>query len=75
MDRKDNTEVDSQPFADKKIPTIDFHSLRQETVDVPESNKDKAGLVKMAEYAGTFRLVSGYIAFLDSVSALPAAGK
>ena len=76
MDRKDYTEVDSQPFADKKIPTIDFHSLRQDTVDVPESNKDKASLVKMDEYANTLRLVSGYIAFLDSASGMPpAAGK
>jgi hypothetical protein len=42
-------------------------------VDVPESNKDKASLVKMDEYASTLRLVSGYVAFLDSLSGMPPA--
>jgi hypothetical protein len=65
LNRDDATSVDSRPFSDKRIPTIDVHSLTPETSSVPGSEKDKAELVKIAEYANTCRLLSGYVAFLD----------
>ncbi len=65
MNLDDVAEVDSRPFAGKKIPTIDVHSLTQDTLSVPASDKDKASLVRMDDYANTLRLLAGYLAFLD----------
>lgn len=73
VNRDAATEVDSQPFTDKKIPTIDFHSLTDATTSVPGSDKDKAELVRMEDYANTYRLLSGYIAFLDATLGKPVA--
>lgn len=66
MNLDDATQVDSRPFTDKKIPTINIHSLTQETVSVPGGDKDKADLVRMEDYANTYRLLAAYIAFLDN---------
>ena len=65
MNLDDAAEVDSRPFSEKKIPTIDVHSLSPETVSVPGSDKDKADMVKMEDYTNTYRLLAAYIAFLD----------
>jgi hypothetical protein len=59
------TQVDSQPFFDRQIPTLDFHSLTAATMKVPGSAADKAELIRVAEYANTCRLLSAYLAFLD----------
>lgn len=73
VNRGDSTQVDSDSFADKHIPTIDFHSIRHETATLPNSDKDKLDLVKMADYANTYRLLAGYLAWLDSSSSAPPA--
>ncbi len=58
--------VDSMPFKDRKIPTIDFHSLTSSTMSLPGTDKDKLDQIKMNEYGSTYKLLSGYIAFLDA---------
>jgi hypothetical protein len=65
-DLGEGTATDSRPFSDRRIPTINIHSLSSETLSVPGSTKDKAGLIRMEDYANTYRLISGYLAFLDT---------
>lgn len=73
MDLDEGTTTDSRPFSDKKVPTINIHSLSSATLSVPGSDKDKADLIQMQEYGDTYRLVSAYLAFLDNTLDKPAA--
>jgi acetylornithine deacetylase/succinyl-diaminopimelate desuccinylase-like protein len=73
MDLEEGTSADSRPFRDKRIPTIDIHSLSAATISIPGSDKDKAELIQMEDYGNTYRLISGYLAFLDATLDKPAA--
>jgi hypothetical protein len=66
---------DSGPFADKKIPTIDVHSVGQEQLSVPHSEKDTLTAVSMEDYQNTFKALSAYLAFLDATSEAGAGGQ
>ena len=66
VDLCEGTSVDSMPFKDLKIPTIDFHSMTSATLSLPGSDKDKLDQIKLDKYGDTYRLLSGYMAFLDN---------
>ena len=71
--------TDSEPFAKYKIPRITIHSVTQETWPILHSDKDKLSAIKMDDYYATYRLLAGYLAYLDtylgSKAAQPAAAK
>ncbi len=67
---------DSLPFRDKKIPTMDFHSITQATWPVLHTHQDNASALVMDDYWNSYRLISTYLAYLDqklatTKSALP----
>ncbi len=72
MDLEQGTAADSRPFSDRKIPAINVHALSSATLTVPGSDQDKADLIKMDDYGNTYRLVAGYLAFLDLTLDKPA---
>jgi Iap family predicted aminopeptidase len=59
--------TDSEQFAARKIPSITIHSLNQETWNarILHTSKDKLSAMRLDLYYETYRLVAGYIAFLD----------
>jgi hypothetical protein len=57
--------TDSESFARFKIPRITIHSLTQETLPILHSPKDRLDAIKMDDYYTTYRLLAGYLAFLD----------
>jgi hypothetical protein len=58
---------DTQAFRDRKIPVITFHSLTQATWPVLHSRKDTPAAVHLDDLYESYRLVSGYLAFIDQV--------
>ena len=58
--------TDSESFAEAKIPRITIHSLTQDTLEVLHSPKDQLSAVKFPEYYDSYRLIAGYIAYLDT---------
>ncbi len=60
---------DSRPFREKKIPAVEIHSMTQETLPILHSARDQLGVISMDDYCDSYRLVCGYLAYLDS--ALP----
>ena len=67
---------DGEQFSARKIPTITIHSLTQKAVDfyVLHTSRDKFSAIHLDDYYQTYRLVAGYIAFLDQLSSSPQTG-
>ncbi len=62
---------DSESFAKYKIPRITLHSVTQETWPILNTSKDKLGVIKVDDYYTTYRLLAGYLAYLDSYLTQP----
>jgi Zn-dependent M28 family amino/carboxypeptidase len=56
---------DSRPFAEKKIPVLDVHSLTTETLPVLHSKKDKLSAIVAEHYEETYRLLAATLVYLD----------
>lgn len=56
---------DSFPFKEKKIPTIDFHSITQPTWPILHTKDDNAKALKTDDYWNSYRLIATYLAYLD----------
>lgn len=59
---------DEEAFVDRKVPTITVHSLTKETLRVLHSSKDNYSAVHFDDYYSTYRLLSGYLVFLDGLA-------
>jgi len=57
--------ADSESFAGKHIPRITIHSLTPETFRILHSDADTLKQLHSDDYYDTYRLVSGYLAYLD----------
>jgi peptidase M28-like protein len=57
---------DSESFARYKIPRITIHTVTQETWPILHSSKDKLNEIKMDDYYASYRLMVGYLEFLDT---------
>jgi len=57
---------DTHPFFSAKIPVISIHSLTQKTFGILHSPGDKLSAVRSGEYYDTYRLVTLYLAYLDT---------
>jgi hypothetical protein len=58
--------ADSESFAEFKIPRVTIHSLTLNTLPILHSSRDQIDAIKMDDYYNTYRLMAGYLAFLDS---------
>jgi aminopeptidase-like protein len=58
---------DTQAFRDKKIPTITFHSVTQQTLSVLHTRKDNLSAVNLSYLYDSYRLVTQYVGFIDQV--------
>lgn len=57
---------DSSSFSKRKVPTVMIHSVTQENFPILHSKRDDISAIKMADYFDSYRLISTYMAFLDS---------
>jgi putative aminopeptidase FrvX len=60
---------DAESFRARKVPTITIHSLTQDTIHIMHTRRDNFAAVNMTYYDESYRLVSAYLAYLDT--ALP----
>jgi len=66
---------DSESFAKYKIPRITVHSVTQQTWSILHTTRDKLDVVKMDDYYATYRLLAGYLSYLDTHLDAPAPAK
>jgi len=66
---------DSLPFAAKKIPVIDFHSVTQENFERLHEGRDTPESMRMQDYYDTYKLVAVYLGFLDLTLTSPPASQ
>ncbi len=59
---------DEEPFVNRKVPTITIHSLTKETLRILHTSKDNYGEVHFDDYYISYRLLSGYLVLLDSLT-------
>jgi hypothetical protein len=59
---------DEESFVNRKVPTITIHSLTKETLRVLHSSKDNYSAIHFDHYYNTYRLLSGYLVFIDSLA-------
>jgi hypothetical protein len=58
---------DSDSFQDHKIPTINIHSLTQETWPILHTRRDQMDAIRFDDYYDSYLLIRGYLAYLDKV--------
>ena len=56
---------DAASFRLIKVPTLDFHSVTQETLQFVNSSRDKASVLRPSDYADSYRLIGAFLAFVD----------
>ena len=56
---------DSDSFQDKKVPSINLHSLTNETFPILHNVRDQMAAIRMPEYYDSYRLITAYLAYLD----------
>jgi putative aminopeptidase FrvX len=66
MDVDQVGDSDSHPFADRKIPVIDFHSLTSSTLRILHSPMDRLEAIRRDDFYDSFRLIAAFLAYLDS---------
>jgi len=59
-------EADSDPFLERKIPTLDLHSLTERTLPLLHSTLDNQRAIRLDDYYGAYQLVATYLAYLDT---------
>ena len=69
VDRVGST--DSESFREKKVPSITFHSLTQATLPILHSSKDQLSQIKEGDYYDSYKLLAGYLAYLDAAAPFP----
>jgi hypothetical protein len=66
---------DARPFIDIGVPTITIHSLTQATLRFLHTPADRINKIQWQDYFQTCRLVTAYLAFLDTdLETMPEAG-
>ncbi len=59
--------TDSESFRTRKVPSITIHSLTSETLPILHTKQDKIEKIRQKEYYDTYKLLLGYLAFLDQI--------
>ncbi len=63
---------DSDSFEDRHVPSINIHSLTNETFPILHTPRDRMDAIHLDEYYDSYRLVNVYLAYLDLVLDRPA---
>ena len=58
---------DSDSFQDSKVPTINIHSVTQETWPILHSPRDQMSAIHLDDYYDTYLLLRAYLAYLDEL--------
>jgi Iap family predicted aminopeptidase len=56
---------DGTSFREKKLPTVDLHSLTQETFPILHTPRDTWKAFRFDDYYETYRLINAYLLVLD----------
>jgi acetylornithine deacetylase/succinyl-diaminopimelate desuccinylase-like protein len=56
---------DATSFREIRVPTLDFHSLTRDTLRFVNSSRDRARMLRLSDYADSYRLIGGVLAFVD----------
>jgi hypothetical protein len=67
------TTTDSESFARLRIPRITIHTITQQTWPILHSQEDTLKAIRMDDYYASYRLMAGYLAWLDSALGEPPA--
>jgi hypothetical protein len=58
---------DSDSFQDHHVPSINIHSLTNETFPILHTYRDQIDKIRLDDYYDTYRLVGVYLAYLDVI--------
>jgi Peptidase family M28 len=56
---------DSDSFQDRHVPTVNVHSLTNQTWPILHSRRDEMAAMRLSDYYDTYRLLAAYLAYLD----------
>jgi hypothetical protein len=56
---------DAASFRLIRVPTLEFHSLTRETLRFVNSSRDRARVLRLSDYADSYRLIGAFLAFVD----------
>lgn len=57
---------DSEPFTQRRIPTLVVHSVTPETFSILHTFRDSPAAVKFSDYYDSYRLLAAYLAYIDT---------
>jgi putative aminopeptidase FrvX len=66
MDGDQFGDEDSSSFIKRRVPTVMIHSVTAQNFPVLHSKRDDISAVKLTDYYDSYRLISTYLAYLDS---------
>jgi putative aminopeptidase FrvX len=66
MDGDQFGDEDSSSFIKRKVPTVMIHSVTAQNFPILHSKRDDLSAVNLADYFDSYRLISAYLAYLDS---------
>jgi Zn-dependent M28 family amino/carboxypeptidase len=58
---------DSDSFQDRKVPSINIHSVTNATFPILHSRRDRMEAIHMNDYYDSYRLIAAYLAYLDQM--------
>ncbi len=58
---------DSDSFQDRHVPTLNIHSLTNETFPILHTRRDRMEAIQLDDYYDSYRLMSIYLAYLDQL--------
>ena len=64
-------ESDSDSFQDRKVASINIHSVTNETFPILHSRRDQMDAIHLDEYYDTYLLLRAYLAYLDQALDVP----
>lgn len=62
--------ADSESFAPLKVPRMTVHSVTQSTMPILHSSRDNLRAIQFEDYYQTYRLLAGFLAYLDRCAEL-----
>ena len=62
---------DSDSFQDRRVPSINIHSLTRDTFPILHSPRDRMEAIHLDDYYDTYLLMRAYIAYLDETLGAP----
>jgi hypothetical protein len=58
---------DSDSFEDRHVPSLNIHSLTQETFPILHTKRDSMSAINLGDYYDSYLLIRAYLAYLDEV--------